>query len=229
MFTLTNFYTLLKSAVRFSSNLHTFAVLNSMSDLNSPNLGKVIQDFSRPYFYSRAWEASSYNASKISFSYPGIFVIETGKTYHFNSTSQGTIDVNLEISAIAKYEAGLIPQDLEIETSQMLQQLIHYLKGVKAYSINNSVVYLHHLHRQFLIDQGEITHAPESPSHTSAYEQTLRKLTLQPVRGFTLALGSDDLYGSFLQTTITETVPCNFPTPQWELYDDHLKDLGCEC
>lgn len=79
-------YSAMRDAVKYASTTlsdrclrpNTFAVIMRPSDLNSPTLGATICDAYKPYFYSREWEATKYNPSTLSYSYPLIAAYENG-------------------------------------------------------------------------------------------------------------------------------------------------------
>lgn len=219
-------YIALKSAVRFSDYLETFAVLEDISDLNAPNLKKVVQDYNKPYFFSKRWESSGYNTSDISFNYPLLAVIETGKRYNFEHNQHTKVQVNLEISVLDRFIEGQLIPEIERDTSYALMQVVGYLKQVEAYTAGSGVLYIHTGHAKWLMANGtSLTHLiPE----TSSFKDSLSQLTRSSVNGFTLGLGSDDLHGSFLQTTFLEYGECDYDFT-WHEYSGYLKDLSCGC
>ena len=81
--TITDFYEAIKKIVRTYPTMQlkcwqpqTFAVLPEASDLNSPNLGKVICDKNRPYFYSKLWESKGFTPNTIEFEFPLVVIYE---------------------------------------------------------------------------------------------------------------------------------------------------------
>lgn len=48
----------------------TFAVLEEYIDIDAANLNKTVREKGRPYFYSRSWEKSGFNKSKLDHEVP---------------------------------------------------------------------------------------------------------------------------------------------------------------
>lgn len=92
--TLTDFYNALKQAVMFSPQyvapdsgngkvwkcrqLQTFRVMakDKGAELASANLGAVICDKGKPFFWSREWHENKYNPNNITFKYPALLLTE---------------------------------------------------------------------------------------------------------------------------------------------------------
>lgn len=218
-------YIALKSAARFSG-LGVFAVLEDISDLNAPNLKKIIEDYKKPYFFSKKWEESGYNTSDISFNYPGLFVIETGKRYYFSNDQPAKVRVSLEISVIDRYIEGRLIPEIERDTSYALLRVMHYIQNVQAYSDGTDILYLNSEHAKWLKGQGEslTTLIPE----TASFKDSINEMTRLDINGFTLGLGSDDLHGSFIRARFIEYGECDYEYDFYS-YDGHLKDLSCGC
>jgi hypothetical protein len=230
MLTLDALYTVFKSAVRFSNRenwLQTFAVIQGMPDLNAPNLNKVVEDYNKPYFFSRRWERSGYNTSDISFDYPGLFIIETARSYKFKFDQPPIVTVDLEISVLDRFIEGRLIPEIERDTSVMLMQVMDYLKYVNAYSDGTTTYYLHEDHAAWIIDKG--TTLTKLIPETTSYQDSVNRLYVSNSKGFYLSLGSDDLHGSFIETSFLEYGDCSYPEPEWYAYDDYLKDLSCGC
>jgi|SRR5690625_1421935 len=221
------FYSVLKSATRFSSKLQTFAVLSSLSDLNAPNLGKVIEDYGKPYFYSRKWEKSSYNTSEIQFEYPGLFVIEIGKRYAFDQHQETKVDVTLDICVVDQWKDGLLIPEIERDTSLLLQQVIQYVKVVEVFDIDGKTYYLHPEYVRYLQDNNKVGVVKSLFSETSHYQHSVRSI-FSSIKGYSIALGSDMLYGSSIQISLSEYTPCVYDH-NWYVPEGILKDLYHDC
>jgi len=59
----------------------TFALLNIITDLQAPNLGKYICDKNKPFFYSKKWEYYKHNPSKLGFDMPVVLMFENAGDY----------------------------------------------------------------------------------------------------------------------------------------------------
>ena len=83
--------------------LQTFAVIESESDLNSPNLGKTINDKHKPFFWSRDWASANYSASKLVKSYPLFAMFEQNIVLDDIISPSMTREHSLELLFLDKY------------------------------------------------------------------------------------------------------------------------------
>lgn len=230
MVTLDAIYKVMAAAVRYgSSGLNTFAVIRDLVDVNTPNLNKVKEDYNKPYFYSRSWEHSDYNVSKLGFEYPALLVIEVSRWYDMSQSGPTRIRVNLEISAVEQYKKGRLVPELYRDTSHMLVYVLNYMKDVKAYSDGTNIYYLHTEHAKWLRDTENLTLTELIPE-TSSYLDSIQYLFKNDISGGPVNYGSDDLYGSFIRGRVWEYVDgCKAEDLNYYQYADHLKDLSCGC
>ena len=140
-YTLSDIYSKVKEAVRlWPLNPHkptTFAVLGSFTDLDTPNLGMVVKEKDKPYFYSKAWADEQYNAGRIRWAPPGVFFFEQNGSIDVNSTSYIRYNLTLAVLDTMEMDSEKYVKDpgdqrnrMEIfeDTENVLLQVIGFLK-----------------------------------------------------------------------------------------------------
>ena len=143
--TITDFYEAIKKIVRTYPTMQlkcwqpqAFAVLPEASDLNSPNLGKVICDKNRPYFYSKLWEAKGFTPNAIEYEFPLVVIYEENivKKKAFSNISKSCYSITLSVLDQYKEDCGKlgcvgcanrtkmeIYNDTEVILNQILQKI----------------------------------------------------------------------------------------------------------
>ena len=86
--------------------LNTFAVLDSIGDLNSRTLGKSNYDRGKDTFYSRRWERKNLNQSEMSIDFPGLLALDRNAPIEnpFNQTSGTRVSHSIDLLFVDKYE-----------------------------------------------------------------------------------------------------------------------------
>ena len=234
-FYLEDFYKLAKDFVQYypqnslrCQSLHTFAVLESFSDLNTPNLGKTLRDRNKPFFFSREWASTNHNPSKIEYDYPGMFLFDQNLTVSDPFDKSSTICYKIELVVLDKYErdcekkncvgcADRTRNEIFIDTEAFLQTFINYLKGVL-------YVEGRWVHKNIYQLQG----GSESPDDrvTRGFIKMLKQYNTS-LAGIRWSGSSDDLHGTLLELIICSE-RCSY-----DEYQPHLKefkvgqDQGC--
>ena len=105
--TLTDFYGVIREAVRFAPNeenvydtLRTFAVLRHPSELNGETVDKSILHKGTKFFWSKKWEQLGYSSNNISWDFPIVTVIPVRSNYTNISGQKSTESVVLDISVL---------------------------------------------------------------------------------------------------------------------------------
>jgi hypothetical protein len=190
--------------------LQTFAVLESYTHLNTPNLGKTLSDRNKPFFWSRAWARANYSSNNLSYDYPVMAQLERPSTYHNILDSVSLKLTTIEIAVLDKYDSASHNKsdgcksrtinEIYIDTSYMLLYLFSFLKGI-VYVGNNEWT-----QKDIQVASGDTRQVDETITrHFQKLLKTHNKsINTQPWDG-----GLDDLYG-----TITEII---LPT---EICDD---------
>lgn len=144
------FYTLAKAFVEYypkhdlkCKRLQTFAVLEEFTDLNTPNLSKTIADYNKPFFFSRDWASSNFNASKMAYSYPVMVVFDRGLKINNPLAKLSTTCYSLNIAILDKYDrtciekntncgtcAKRLKNEIFLDTENFLMHFFSYMRKI---------------------------------------------------------------------------------------------------
>lgn len=180
LFSLNDFYGILADAVRHSpivngypcKRLQTWLVETEEGgrSLQTPNLGATICDKGKNFFWSRLWADSGYPKENISFDFPVLscFVqsIRTFEPFAKNKW-KNVYNISLSVTDSLKNDCKdcdccacdkRTKNDIFLDTSRLLDQVLHYLQGVKVAKIDGGPWGLYHSqYLQALVDVGGIT------------------------------------------------------------------------
>lgn len=141
-------YELLKEFVKNYPNhsnrcrrLQTFAVLESVTQLNTENLGKTILDKNKPFFFSREWASKQHNPSKLSFNFPALIAFDRGTTFVDPFSKKIKTCYSLDIGVFDKFDqdcadkksgckdpcASRVPSEIFKHTQDFLMTLFAFL------------------------------------------------------------------------------------------------------
>lgn len=198
---LDDWYQLFKEFVITHEVLNTYAVLEEYSDLNAQNFGKTIDDYGKPYFFSRSWAEFSFSPSKLGVTFPAMAVFERNATIHGFDKAQKTL-VSLEIAFVKKYSNKKNTQLGEGETrNEIYNEMDNVAKAFYKYMGN--VVYTvggKYTHKDLTTDDID-------QAKTNIFKVGMRNdnLTNNSVR---FDGGIDRLYGTivFFNAKVTECI-----------------------
>ena len=180
VFNLNDFYGILADAVRHSpivqdqpcKRLQTWLVETEEGgrSLQTPNLGATICDKGKNFFWSRLWADMGYPKDKIEFDFPVLscFVqsIRTNEPFARNKW-KNLYNISLSVTDALKNDCKdcdccacdkRTKNDLFLDTSRLLDQVIFYLQGVKVARIDGGPWGLYHSqYLEALLDIGGIT------------------------------------------------------------------------
>lgn len=146
----------------------TFALLNTITDLQAPNLGKYVCDKNKPFFYSRKWEAFQYNPSKLGYDTPAVIMFENAGDYKKAFTRQAETTYTFDLFVMDRFSAddckktncqeGVSRSIYEIyhDTEQILYNILEYVHDLVVVKyIPEGTTFLHNRARyNFMIDIG---------------------------------------------------------------------------
>lgn len=214
--TVDDFFRLLKEAVMYSppnehkcKQLQTFAVLESMIDLNTANLGKTSRERDKNYFFSREWAQKKFSGSDISYEYPAVIVFEksidnikfdenfTHMCYNFQVA---VLDEYIESCVDCDYCTDRTRNDIFLDTEDLLIKTLKYLHNVVYARIDGdsstdgfyNVGFLDQLVTEAEIPGYEII-VPE----TRKYKLSIRQSNELKV-GVRYDIGADKLHGTMI-------------------------------
>lgn len=235
---LTSLYSLTKEFVQHfpkhslkCNSLQTFAVLEDYSALTSPNLAKTILDAKKPFFYSSDWAKANYNPSKLTYSYPAMFMLERPGDISEAFCNTSKTCYNIEIALLDKYDRACAEKG--VGCKECAQRTINdlYLSAerfIKIYfKYMSEVIYIEdigYINKQIWIKEG--SPGVIDQKRTRLFQKHLAESNRSnPIIRF--HGGLDDLYG-----VIVEIKYCYVECGQFE-YDPTIKDfkigpdLGC--
>jgi hypothetical protein len=140
---LSDIYSEIKRAVKLwpieDHKPNTFAVLEDISDIDTPNLGKTILDKDLPYFYSKAWADKQYNPSQVCWSLPAILMIEVDG--QLTNDAGGTMNHTIEIVVVDAMESPpdkwILPKgekrtanQIYQDTEKTMRQLVTIMRSI---------------------------------------------------------------------------------------------------
>lgn len=117
------------------NQLHTFALLEEYSDLGAQNLGKTVDDYGKPYFWSRIWAEHKYNHSKLSFKWPALVLFERNVTFKNALSHSPSKNYSLELAFLEKYDntksrqlgKKLTRNELYTRTEELVSQFLAFV------------------------------------------------------------------------------------------------------
>lgn len=161
----------------------TFAVLDSLTSLQAPNLGKYICDKNRPFFYSRKWEQHRYHPSKLSFTLPAVFLFENAADYKNLFTAKTETTYNFDIVVLDRHSAddckkincaeGVSRTIYEIysDTEQILYNVLGYLNDVVVVTLTDGTVTIRNAAHNIWLNDGAIINEKETATVLSDLRQ----------------------------------------------------------
>lgn len=245
MILIDDFYKLFNNAVRFypitSLNClrpQTFAVLDSMSNLSTPNLAKVLCDKNKPYFYSRIWEDLKYNPSQLKFDYPLVVVFElNGDATDLFSSRQKTC-YNLQLMVVDSYKEEKCRECVDCnscesrtineiyrDTETILYNILSYLSDLIV-TTSGLVLNLQHFNALNVLTPNSLT---KDAAKSNKLNDGLRKSNLNNLSFRFEGKGVDNLYGTVINLKV-----CLDKCNDENMYNDieilnngEVNDIGC--
>lgn len=121
-------------------SLETFSVLNDIQDIIKNNLGKTINDKRKPFFYSKAWKETKYDASNVIWRNPGLFVNDNQCLLDGFGTGKDRYIYNLEFLVLLDnhnyVQDQSIPTDEQLNDQELYYKANVYLKDVLTYLVS---------------------------------------------------------------------------------------------
>lgn len=188
---LPTFYGILRDAVKFYPHVEkwrrpqTFGVIDSFAQLTNDNLGKTIADKGKNYFFSRRWAAQNYNPSKVSYDFPGLFVIELGagveEPFAREPKSVDTFQLlfasrlqKQQDGTVQGYRSPVVIQDLMREVEEMRLNVFWYLRHVTAYDLDGQKKWMLPEMVDYLVAEGDVTTATKDLRATNLFGAAIR-------------------------------------------------------
>lgn len=212
----------------------TFAVLDSITSLQAPNLGKYICDKNRPFFYSRKWETLKYNPSKLGFSLPVVLLFENAADFKGAFTDRAETTYNFDIVVLDRHSAedckkincaeGVSRTIYEIysDTEQILYNVLAYLDDVVVVQLLDGTITIRNsAHNTYLNDGAKVLE-----KETNSAKINLRKDNVQRAFHRMEPFMNADWFG--VRTTFRFTIP-NCRTVDFEFREGkgEIIDKGC--
>lgn len=242
MITFKDYIQLFNNAVRFYPATEgkswlqpqSFAVLDSVTTLQSPNLGKYICDKGKPFFYSRIWEQTRYNPSRLEYRTPLVVLYENAGDYKKLFTNKSETTYNFEICILDRHgaedckkvncEEGKSRSIYEIysDTEQMIYNIVSYISDCAVYTMLDGSEVLRNVQHNAYIDDGAVL----NEAMTQAVRQDLKENNL--IRAFhrVEAFINADYFGT--KTTIRFTVRnCRDVEYIFRRVEGESPDKGC--
>lgn len=174
-----------------SQQLQTFAVLRSENDLIAESLGRSVLDRGKPFFYSRKWAASNYNANVIEYEYPGLFALDLSPQLNgfFNKSGERseTITIRLyclypnverlEDDTIKSLCKNILTDEIYLLTKGLLKSSLYYIQDSIYANTNVDATYRWYNkgYLDYLVTSGDIATYTENKESTLFFQNRLRQ------------------------------------------------------
>jgi len=215
---LNEFYGLLRDAVRyypetdeFHERLQTFAVLQSVTDLNSDSLGHSVLSKDTPYFYSRRWESIEHNASHVVYHPPLVYSLPLSNLYQDPFKRRSYQKTRLEIGALypaMEKSTGVCKrisrEEIFTLASEWMDYLFYYLSGGVFAQTNEDPTgswYNQDQLEQYIVD-GVITSYSIHQARTNQFQSDLKRENPTLEGSFVDNYGGDNFCGVFYVLTV---------------------------
>lgn len=234
---------LINNAVRFypTQSLkclqpQTHAHINNDSDLSSPNLGKIMCDHNRPYFFSRLWDNKNYNPSELSWEYPLAVTFENAADLKYLYTDRQETTYNFQLSVVDSLQqvanqvncsgcTGRVIHEYYRDTEIMLLKILSYLDKVNVYLVDGELIPYNEGHWEYMIANDLIEGEIDDNASTS-FRNNLRQDNVQRAFHRIEANSINRLLGS--STTIRFTIRnCQKVDFRFEHGKNNIPDKGC--
>lgn len=244
--TLNDFYTALLSSVKYYPRAamlckwpQTWRVLQLSfgSEVTTPNLGAIICDKDKPFFWSRKWHEAQYNPNAVTFNWPLLYAFErpgyiedllTGSPSWVYPIEIGVIDVLTDDIKGRKCQDCNARSVNEIyqDTQTILAGCLEYARNTRLYELDGSgtLAYLNDDYVARGLEYGSITSAAKKGPGILDASAHLNKQAQ-----FFRIERTEKLYGTAVTLSVKlpqcETVGWNFEQTD---YGTLAQDAGCK-
>ena len=200
--------------------MQTFAVIRSLDDINSENLGRTPKDRFKPFFYSRKWEALGFPASNVVFEYPAVFVIDRSGRVETPFASRKRRLSNIQVVVVFPNVEKVEDVSLKAACAQLITDEIYQLTESLAYSVFDFVSgsvfavtdkhpggdWFHRSALPVMVTAGQIASYDINEAKTTAQLKMLRTSNVQASIGFVDDVTKDSLCGVSFSLSLVDDV-----------------------